>query len=115
MLVATLVLRSAWHLVAGSLDVPLQAAPEGLDVAAVEADLASLPGVAAAGHLHAWTLADRSAVATAHVVPEPGADPLALPALVAARLRERHRIAHATVQVDPPSGAAPACFAETAP
>lgn len=108
-LVAALVLRSAWSLVRGSLDVLLQAAPEGLDVRAAEADLATLPGVASAGHLHAWTLADQSAVATVHVVPAPGADPLALPSLVAARLRERHGIGHVTVQVDPSGGATHAC------
>ena len=107
-LVAGLVIRSAWGLVAGSLRVLLQAAPRGLDAAAVRADLAAVPGVAEVGHFHAWTLTDRSDVATVHVTPSPGADPLVLPALVAARLRERHGIAHATVQVDPPGAIAAA-------
>ncbi len=107
-LVAGFVIRSAWGLVAESLRVLLQAAPRGLDARAVEADLAAVPGVAEVGHFHAWTLTDRSDVATVHVTPAPGADPLALPALVAARLRERHGIDHATVQVDPPGAIAPA-------
>lgn len=101
-LVAGLVVRSAWALVSDALRVLLQAAPRGLDARAAEADLATLPGVAEAGHLHAWTLADDRLVATVHVVPAPGADPLALPARVSARLRERHGLDHVTVQVDPP-------------
>jgi len=105
-LVAGLVIRSAWGLITESLRVLLQATPRGLDVPGVTTDLANVPGVAEVGHLHAWTLTDRSVVATVHVTPLGGADPLALPALVAARLRERHGITHATVQVDPPGAIA---------
>ncbi len=107
-LVAGLVIRSAWGLVAESLRVLLQAAPRRLDAAAVQADLATLPGIAEVGHFHAWTLTDQTDVATVHVTPAPGTDPLVLPALVAARLRERHGINHATVQVDPPGAIASA-------
>ncbi|WCR09831.1 cation transporter [Paracoccus stylophorae] len=103
-LVALLVVRSAWTLVADSLRVLLQAVPQGMDVQAAEADLRTLPGVAAAGHFHAWTLTDDSVVATVHVQPAPGADPLILPALVASRLREQFSLDHITVQVDPPEG-----------
>lgn len=105
-LVAGLVIRSAWGLITESLRVLLQATPRGLDVPGVTADLAALPGVAEVGHLHAWTLTDRSIVATVHVTPAAGADPLALPALVAARLRQGHGITHATAQVDPPGAIA---------
>ena len=103
-LVAVLVVRSAWGLVSDAIRVLLQAVPRGLDARAAEADLATLPGVAEAGHLHAWTLSDESSVATVHVTPSPGTDPLALPAVVAARLQERYAIDHVTVQVDPLGG-----------
>ncbi|EFH12945.1 cation diffusion facilitator family transporter [Pseudoroseomonas cervicalis] len=101
-LVAALVVRAAWSLVTESLQVLLQAMPRGLDGAAVEQDVLSVPGVAEAGHFHAWTLSDHSVVATLHVAPTPGADPLALPSAVAARLHAMHGIDHVTVQVDPP-------------
>ena len=105
LLVAPLVVRSAWTLTADRLRVLLQAAPPGLEAPVVEQDLvASVEGVAEAGHFHAWTLADRSIVATVHVTPAAGADPLALPARVAAHLAGRHGVEHATVQVDPPGG-----------
>lgn len=101
-LVAALILRSAWALVAEALRVLVQATPAGISPDAVLADVAGLPGVAQAAHLHVWTLADNRRVATLHVAPAPGADPLALPGRVAARLAERHGIAHATVEVNPP-------------
>lgn len=99
-LVAVLVLRSAWSLIKDTIFVLLQATPAGLNPEAVMADLRSLPGVAEAAHLHAWTLTDKQTVATVHVAPAAGADPLALPRIVAARLAEKHGIAHATVEVN---------------
>ncbi len=101
-LVAVLVVRSAWGLVSEAIRVLLQSVPLGLDVRAAEADLATLPGIDEVGHFHAWTLTDESCVATVHVTPASGADPLELPARVASRLRERYAIDHVTVQVDPP-------------
>lgn len=101
-LVSVLVVRSAWSLVSDSMLILLQAVPRGLDVAGVQTDIAALPEIAEVGHFHAWTLTDDRVVATVHVTPAPGVDSLALPGLVAQRLRDRHAIAHATVQVDPP-------------
>lgn len=101
-LVALLVVRSAWGLVADSTLVLLQAAPAHIVPAEVMADLATLPDVSEVAHLHVWTLTDNRAVATVHVTPREGADLLALPRQVAARLAEAHGIDHATVEVNPP-------------
>lgn len=99
-LVAVLVVRSAWSLVADSVLVLMQATPSHVEPQKVMADLASLPGIEKVAHLHVWTLTDTRSVATIHVLPEPGADPLSLPGLVAARLEDRHRISHVTVEVN---------------
>ncbi|MAM41258.1 MAG: cation transporter [Erythrobacter sp.] len=101
-LVALLVVRSAWTLVSESVRVLLQAVPRGLDARKAEAELAELPEVAEAGHLHAWTLTDDTVVATVHVTPADGIDPLNLPGLVAGWLKQRYDIDHVTVQVDRP-------------
>lgn len=107
-LVAALVLRSAWGLVADAVRVLLQAAPPGITAPEAEAGIAALPGVGGVGHFHCWTLTDESSIATVHVSPAAGADPLALPARVSAWLHERYGIDHVTVQVDPPGGIAAA-------
>lgn len=101
-LVAMLVVRSAWSLISDSIRVLLQAVPRGVDATEAERGLASLPGVAEAGHFHAWTLTDESSVATVNVSPAEGTDPLNLPPIVSAWLKERYAIDHVTVQVDPP-------------
>lgn len=106
-LVAVLVVRSAWSLVAESIFVLLQATPSHVDPKAVLDDLRTLPGVAEAAHLHAWTLTDNRTVATVHVAPAPGTDPLSLPRLIAARLAEKHGIFHATVEVNAPGAIPP--------
>lgn len=101
-LVAGLVIRSAWGLVSDSIRVLLQATPKGIRADEIEAGLRSLPGVSEAGHFHAWTLTDESIVATVHVSPAEGVDPLSLPPVVAAWLKAKGSIDHVTVQVDPP-------------
>ena len=101
-LVAVLVVRSAWSLVSESIRVLLQAVPRGLDAKEAEARLAQLPQLAEAGHFHAWTLTDDTVVATVHVTPAEGSDPMDLPALVAAWLKSEYDIDHVTVQVDRP-------------
>ncbi len=101
MLVAILVVRSAWTLVTESIRVLLQAVPRGLDARKAEAEMAELPEIEQAGHFHAWTLTDETVVATVHVIPSEGADPLALPALVSGWLKSKYEIDHVTVQVDP--------------
>jgi cobalt-zinc-cadmium efflux system protein len=101
-LVAGLVIRSAWGLVSDSIRVLLQATPKGIRADEIEAGLRSLPDVSEAGHFHAWTLTDESIVATVHVSPAEGVDPLSLPPVVSAWLKAKADIDHVTVQVDPP-------------
>ena len=101
-LVALLVVKSAWGLVRDSVHVLLQAVPQGVEVEAAERGLAELPEIDEAGHFHAWTLTDDTAIATVHVSPAGGVDPLSLPPLVSAWLKSHYDIDHVTVQVDPP-------------
>jgi cobalt-zinc-cadmium efflux system protein len=78
-----------------------QHAPEGMDPAAVESDLLTVPGVAAVHDLHLWVLTSGMNVATAHLVAAEGAQLHQV--LDAARevLASVHHIDHATLQVEP--------------
>ncbi|EKS6729941.1 MULTISPECIES: cation diffusion facilitator family transporter [Enterobacteriaceae] len=100
--VALLVVRSAWKLVLSSINIILQATPQNIDANQVEKELQELPGISEAGHFHAWTLTDDSVVATVHVTAQPDVDPVTLPGVVSAHLKERYSVEHVTVQVDPP-------------
>ena len=101
-LVALLIVKSAWTLVRDAGAVLLQAAPREFDTAGATAAVRALPEVAEVGHLHVWTLTDETRIATLHITPAPGSDPLRLPTLVGELLRSRHGLQHVTVQVDPP-------------
>ncbi|MFH9738501.1 cation diffusion facilitator family transporter [Streptomyces roseolus] len=56
-----------------TLDVLLEAAPKGVDMAEVRAHLLALPGVEDVHDLHAWTITSGMPVLSAHVVVDAGA------------------------------------------
>jgi cobalt-zinc-cadmium efflux system protein len=82
-----------------------QHAPEGVQPAAVTADLAAVDGVRDVHDVHLWTLTSGMHVATAHLVTADKADTHAVLDQARHLLHERHGIAHATLQVEPDSHA----------
>jgi cobalt-zinc-cadmium efflux system protein len=107
LVVAGLLLRATLSLMRESAHVLLEGAPEGAEGPAIAADLAAtVPGVAEAHHVHAWTLAEGRLNATLHVVVAEGAEPAPVVRKVKARLSERFGIAHATVEVERPGDCA---------
>lgn len=70
-LIGCAVLPRTWHLLSEALDVLLEAAPRGVDLAEVRAHLLAAPGVVAVHDLHAWTISSGLPVLSAHVVVEP--------------------------------------------
>lgn len=102
-LAAALILRSAVQIIRASAHILLQGAPEGIEADAVLEAVSGIAGVTRAHHLHLWSLDERRAMATLHVVAAPGHGP-ELAEAVRARLRGMG-IAHATVEVEPaPAG-----------
>ena len=89
------------RLAAQALRVLLQAAPPHIDLSGVCADLAGIPGVLDVHDLHIWTLTSDMEVATAHVMIGRGADSHAVLDEAQQRLRERHGVEHATLQLEP--------------
>lgn len=100
LLVAVLMLHSAYWLLRASGRVFLEAAPEGVDVAAIGNALAARPHVVEVHDLHIWEVSTGFAALSAHVLVEPDADCHAARHDLAVLLRERFGIDHATLQVD---------------
>lgn len=99
--VALLILRSAWFLVAASGHILLEAAPQGLDVEAMRNDLTSaVPGVEEIHHVHAWSLTQERPMVTLHAKIADMNRASEISALIKARLRQRYRIDHATVEIE---------------
>ncbi|TNC74823.1 cation diffusion facilitator family transporter [Rubellimicrobium roseum] len=100
-LVALILLRSAWRVVAESGHILLEGAPAGFDAREVAADLtAQVPGVARVHHVHAWSITEERPMVTLEAEAAPGADPRAVRRALKARLRDRWAVGHATVEVD---------------
>jgi cation diffusion facilitator family transporter len=68
--IGALVLPRAWSLLREALDVLLETAPRGVDLAQVREHMVSVDGVLDVHDLHAWTITSGLPVLSAHVVVE---------------------------------------------
>ncbi len=66
--IGCLVVPRAWHLLREALDVLLEAAPRGVDLASVRSHILGVDGVLGVHDLHAWTITSGQPVLSAHVV-----------------------------------------------
>src|SRR4051812_16846276 len=71
-LVALVIVVGTWSLLKESVSLSLDAVPSNVDRAAIEAYLASLPGVSEVHDLHIWPMGTTEVALTAHLV-RPGA------------------------------------------
>ena len=94
------ILAGTWSLMRNSMNLMLDAVPEGIDPAKVKAFLGALPGVVEIHDLHIWAMSTSETALMAHVVmPAPSAPPTFL-ADVCKKLHESYGIEHATLQID---------------
>ena len=99
-LVVLLILRSAWAVVRESGHILLEGAPEGFDAPAIAADLVqTVPGVARAHHLHAWSITQERPMATLEIDLAPGAEPETVRRAVRSRVQELSGVEHVTVEI----------------
>lgn len=68
LLIAVLILSSAWRLVKESTDILLEAAPTHIPLAGVHDGIASIPGVASVHDLHLWTVTSGVIALSCHLV-----------------------------------------------
>lgn len=98
-LIAVLILGSAWRLVKESTDVLLEAAPAHIPLVDVHDRIASIPGVTSVHDLHVWTVTSGVIAMSGHlVVQNPGDNQRVLEA-VQQRLGGMG-IGHVTVQME---------------
>lgn len=100
LLVALLMIRSAWGLVSQSTRVLLEAAPMGVDPEDVGEAMVAHPGVVGVHDLHVWEVTSGFGALSAHVTVERDVDCHTVRREVEAVLRERFDLTHTTLQVD---------------
>jgi cobalt-zinc-cadmium efflux system protein len=112
-LVALLILRSAWGLVGRSWHVLMEGTPEGLDVDRLRRELTdAVPGVEDVHHVHAWSLTPERPLITFHASLGADADHDEVLRRLRAELVTRFNIEHSTIQLESnPCAASPPCAA----
>lgn len=104
LVIALLVVASAWHLMRDAVDVLMETAPRHLDVEAIRGALRALPAVIDVHDLHVWTIGSGETSLSCHAVSRPDAETGALLAEVNGLLEREFEIRHATIQLEPSSG-----------
>jgi cobalt-zinc-cadmium efflux system protein len=99
--VALIMLRAAWVFTWESGHILLEGAPRHVDLDAVTHDLADhVEGVADIHHAHLWSLDGRRSMMTLHARITDDASGPSVVARIKQRLREKHGIGHATVEIE---------------
>lgn len=100
LVVAALMAKGGWGLVRDSWRIFLEAAPRGVDVAVIDADLHGVGEVVEIHDLHVWEVTSGFPALSAHILVAPGADCHERRQMISALLEERYDITHTTLQLD---------------
>jgi cobalt-zinc-cadmium efflux system protein len=100
LLIALLVVASAWSILRDSTEILLESTPRGLDVDALGRRLAGAPGVVEVHDLHVWTITSGFPALSAHVLVRPGEDCHGRRRELERLVHDEFGIEHTTLQVD---------------
>jgi cobalt-zinc-cadmium efflux system protein len=100
--IGLLILVSSWGILNESVNVLLEGVPKGLDMKALEQAIGEVSGVLGTHDLHVWTVGSGIVACCCHIVVTEQTVSSGQQVLraVAEVLRERFRVAHATIQVE---------------
>ena len=104
LVIATLVVFGAWHLLRDATDILMETAPRHLDVDEIRDELRAVPDVLDVHDLHVWTIGSGEVSLSCHAVSRAGVDTGVVLAAFNQLLAERFKIGHATIQVEPARG-----------
>ncbi len=99
--IGVFILPRAYKLGRDALRILVESAPAHIDVDHVASDLEAIPEVEGAHDLHVWTITSGMDAVSVHLQVRPDGDMHAVLDQAREVLRDRHKISHATVQVEP--------------
>ena len=104
LVIVAVIAIGTWGLLRDSVNMSLQAAPPGLDPQEIGAFLRSREGVQEIHDLHVWPMSTTETALTVHLLVPGGYPGDAYTADVAAALKEKFGIDHATIQIETDPG-----------
>lgn len=107
LIVSGVIVFGTWGLLKQSVNLALDAVPEGIELQEVSTYLASLPKVLEVHDLHIWAMSTTETALTAHLVMEGGACHERFLGEVGSELTSRFQIHHSTLQVEAPRASHP--------
>ena len=114
LVIVVVILVGTWGLLRDSVNLALDAVPEGVDLSGIEKYLAALPAVTEIHDLHIWGMSTTETALTAHLVMTRGACDDSFLARAEDELHRRFGIEHVTLQVESGDPAFP-CRCRLAP
>lgn len=98
--IVAVILYGTWGLLRESLNLALDAVPEGIDVGEVKSFLETLPGVESVHDLHIWGMSTTEAALTAHLVMKPATVDEGFLNRTTKALHDKFKIEHPTLQIE---------------
>ncbi len=100
LVIAALLVASAFRLIRSSVDILLEGAPGHLDLRQIASEVRELPGVMDIHDLHIWTVSEGFLAMSAHVDLRTGADAETVRRAVHRLLHQGYNIVHTTIQTE---------------
>jgi len=100
LVIVVVIAIGTWSLFKRSMNLAMDAVPEGIDPVAVREFLATLPGVASLHDLHIWGMSTTEAALTVHLVRPDAEDNDQFLHSICKELHDHFEIEHATIQIE---------------
>ena len=100
LIIVAFIVVGTWNLLRDSVNLALDAVPEGIEPQAVRTYLSELPGVVGVHDLHIWAMSTTETALTAHLVMLTGNPGDAFLSRIAMELHDKFCIEHTTIQVE---------------
>lgn len=100
LIIVVVIVVGTWNLLRDSLNLAMDAVPEGIDPQAVRTYLAELSGVVGVHDLHIWAMSTTETALTAHLVMLTGNPGDGFLSRISMELHDNFGIEHSTIQIE---------------